>query len=202
MHKLFEKHNYATDKLSVHSYIPVYEKLFQQRKDTALNVLEIGIGGGGSLQLWNDYFLNAAIYGIDPNYYINHLDRFPRINQIKDDAYSTVCIEQNFIAKGIKFDIVIDDGPHNKLSQMMAMELYFPLLTDDGVIIIEDVQDYLEPSVWIKDIIQSLPQDYQAFAQVIDLRYFNKTPDDLMIVLDKKKIDADTQDLQLNYTKV
>jgi hypothetical protein len=185
MHELFSKYNYATDKLSVHSYIPIYEKLFQHRKDTVLNLLEIGIGAGGSLKLWNDYFPNATIYGIDPNYYIEDLDRFSRIHQINDDAYSTTCIQQNFVAKDIRFDIVIDDGPHNKLSQMMAMELYFPLLTEDGIIIVEDVQDYLEPGMWIKDIIQSLPPECQRFARIVDLRYLNKTPDDLMIVLDK-----------------
>jgi cephalosporin hydroxylase len=188
MHTLFKQHNYASDKLSAHSYIPVYEELFKQRKNSALNVLEIGIGGGGSLQLWNDYFLNAEIYGIDPNYHIDRLDQFQRIHQIKDDAYSSECIQQNFIAKDIKFDIVIDDGPHNKQSQMLAMELYFPLLADDGIIVIEDVQDYLAPGEWIKDIIQSLPRAYQTFARVIDLRYLNKTRDDLMIVLDKSKI--------------
>lgn len=188
MHRLFEQHDYATDKLSRHSYIPIYEELFKSRINTALNVLEIGIGSGGSLQLWNDYFINAAIYGIDLNYHIDSLDRFQRIHQIMDDAYSSECIQQNFIAKDIKFDIVIDDGPHNKRSQMMAMELYFPLLKDDGVIVVEDVQDYLEPGEWIKDIIQSLPREYQAFARVVDLRHFDKAQDDLMIVLDKSKI--------------
>ncbi len=192
MQDLFEKHNYATDKLSVHSYIPVYERLFQRRKETVLNMLEIGIGGGGSLQLWNDYFVNAEVYGLDINYYIDRLDLFPRIHQITDDAYSIEGIERHFISKGIKFDIVIDDGPHNKQSQMMTMELYFPLLTDDGIIIIEDVQDYLEPGVWIKEIIESLPADYLAFAEVIDLRHFDKTPDDLLIVLDKAEIDGDS----------
>jgi O-antigen biosynthesis protein len=191
MHDLFSKHNYATDKLSVHSYIPIYEELFRGRKNTTLNVLEIGIGSGGSLQLWNDYFPNATIYGIDPGYYIDSLDRFSRIRQITDDAYSTTCIQNNFIEKGIRFDIVIDDGPHNKLSQMKTMELYFPLLTDDGIVIIEDVQDHLEPGVWIKDIIQSLPTEYQRYARIVDLRYLNKTPDDLMIVLDKSTLDVD-----------
>lgn len=190
MKELFETTDYATDKLSAHSYIPIYERLFQKRKDKVLNVLEIGIGSGGSLQLWNDYFQNADIYGIDPDIIHEYLDCFPRIHQIKDDAYTAKCIEDNFTSQNIKFDIVVDDGPHNKLSQMMAMQLYFPLLTDDGIIIIEDVQDYLEPGTWIKSIIESLPKYYQNFAQVIDLRHLNKSPDDLLIVLDKSRIVA------------
>ena len=190
MEELFAKYNYATDKLSAHSYIPEYERLFRHRKDRVFNVLEIGIGRGGSLQLWNDYFENAHIYGIDLNYINDYLDCFERIHQIKDDAYTTQCIHNNFIAKHIKFDIIIDDGPHNKQSQMSTMGMYFPLLTEDGVIIIEDVQDYLDPGVWIKDIIDSLPAKYRRFAEVIDLRHFNKSPDDLLIVLDKSQIDS------------
>ena len=185
---LFQRKDYATDKLNSHSYVPEYERLFHKRKDRVRNVLEIGIGSGGSLHLWNDYFLNADIYGIDLNYTVNQLSQYSRIHQIKDDAYSTECIVNNFVSQSIKFDIIIDDGPHNKLSQMQAMLMYFPLLTDDGIIVIEDVQDYLEPGVWIRDIISSLPHEYQKFARIIDLRHHNKSQDDLMIYLDRSTI--------------
>jgi hypothetical protein len=189
--ELFKSNNYATDKLSAHSYIPVYERLFQKRKENALAVLEIGIGSGGSLQLWNDYFTTAEIYGIDLYYTYAHLDRFQRIHQIKDDAYTEQCVLTNFIEKEIKLDVVIDDGPHNKKSQMLAVQLYFPLLKDDGVIVIEDVQDHLNPGRWVKDIVESLPRRYQEFAQVIDLRHLNKSPDDLLIVLDKSQVNTE-----------
>ena len=44
---LFQRKDYATDKLRVHSYVPEYERLFHERKDRVRNVLEIGIGSGG-----------------------------------------------------------------------------------------------------------------------------------------------------------
>jgi hypothetical protein len=192
MKELFDTYDYATDKMSAHSYIPVYEKLFEKRKEEVFNVLEIGIGSGGSLKLWNDYFENAEIYGIDLNYYREYLDPFPRIHQITDDAYTARCVQDNFVSKSINFDIVIDDGPHNKQSQMIAMQMYYPLLTEGGVIIIEDVQDYLSPGVWIKDIIESLPEECRKYAQVIDLRHLNKSPDDVLIVLDKSQMKEPT----------
>ena len=71
----------------------------------------------------------------------------------------------------------------------MTMEMYFPLLTDQGIIVIEDVQDYIDPGVWINDIIRSLPRRHQKFAQVIDLRHLGKSPDDLLVVLNKFQID-------------
>ena len=192
---LFEKTNYATDKLKHHSYIPVYDKLFGPIRNQVSNVLEIGIGSGGSLQLWHDYFLKAQIYGIDRGYVREGLNRFDRIHQIISDAYTAECVEY-FKTNNIQLDIVIDDGPHNKRSQMLAMELYFPLLSDNGIIVIEDVQDYLAPGVWIKDIVGSLPPAYQKYAEVIDLRHFNKSPDDLMVILDKSRASFDETENQ------
>jgi hypothetical protein len=59
-----------TDKNTLHSYLELYEKLLSPKKDTAKNVLEIGIGpvklqNGGSIKLWKDYFTNATVYGLD-----------------------------------------------------------------------------------------------------------------------------------------
>ena len=181
---LFKVKEYATDKLSRHSYLPVYEELFSKRRESVLNVLEIGIGSGGSLELWHDYFINANIYGIDPNYYIDRLNKFERITQLKDDAYDEEFIQKNFVKNNISFDIIIDDGPHNKDSQVNAMKLYFPLLSKNGLIIIEDVQDYLDPGTWIRDIIKGLPTQHQRYARIIDLRHYGKSPDDLLIILD------------------
>ena len=44
-----------TDKDTVHSYLPLYQKLLINKKETAKNVLEIGIYHGGSIKLWNDF---------------------------------------------------------------------------------------------------------------------------------------------------
>ena len=55
--------NSRTDKNTVHSYLPLYQKLLLGKKETAKNVLEVGIYGGGSIKLWSDYFTNANVYG-------------------------------------------------------------------------------------------------------------------------------------------
>ena len=39
--------NRSTDKNTTHSYLDLYEKLLQSKKDTAEHVLEIGIGDFG-----------------------------------------------------------------------------------------------------------------------------------------------------------
>jgi hypothetical protein len=54
--------NTRTDKNTVHS---LYEPLSNSKKETAKNVLEVGIHNGGSIKSCSDYFLNANIYGLD-----------------------------------------------------------------------------------------------------------------------------------------
>ena len=57
--------NSRTDKNTSHSYLPLYDKLLISKKETAKNVLEVGICEGGSIKLWSDYFTNANVYGLD-----------------------------------------------------------------------------------------------------------------------------------------
>ena len=54
-----------TDKNTVHSYLPLYQNLLINKKETAKNVLEVGIYLGGSIKLWSDFFINANVYGLD-----------------------------------------------------------------------------------------------------------------------------------------
>ena len=57
--------NLTTDKNTRHSYLSLYQELLIHKKETAKNVLEIGIDLGGSIKLWSDFFTNADVYGLD-----------------------------------------------------------------------------------------------------------------------------------------
>ena len=81
--------NNLTDKNSYHSYVDVYENLFKNRQLTVKNLLEIGIERGGSLKLWNDYFVNAQIYGLDITNAPQFLSNHKRIITKKCNAYSS-----------------------------------------------------------------------------------------------------------------
>src|SRR5262249_46695873 len=51
-----------------HHYLEIYERHFEHLRATApaVRILELGVSGGGSLQLWRKYFGPAArIVGID-----------------------------------------------------------------------------------------------------------------------------------------
>jgi hypothetical protein len=67
--------NYPSDKDTSHNYLPVYQQEFDKIED--IKILEIGVCFGGSLVLWNEFFVNSEIHGIDNVKYSD--DLFPGI---------------------------------------------------------------------------------------------------------------------------
>ena len=57
---------YDTDKNTLHSYMDVYEKIFEKYRNDPVSMLEVGVASGGSLKLWKDFFKEGScISGID-----------------------------------------------------------------------------------------------------------------------------------------
>ena len=57
---------YGTDKShDDHKYVDLYETLFDPIRDKVLNMTEVGVAGGKSLELWQTYFPHAHIWGLD-----------------------------------------------------------------------------------------------------------------------------------------
>ena len=59
-----------------------------------------------------------------------------RTRIIINDAY-----DQEFAKKLGTFDIINDDGPHDLVSQLECLDIYYPLLNEGGYLIIEDIPD-------------------------------------------------------------
>jgi hypothetical protein len=136
--------NSRTDKNTAHSYLPLYQKLLISKKETAKNVLEIGIFKGGSIKLWNDFFTNATVYGLDIMNIENVWEGIKNNKKIilytSTDAYNHDFFIKNFLNKNIKFDFMVDDGPHTLESMKQFIKLYSQIMTDDGILMIEDIQ--------------------------------------------------------------
>ena len=181
-----------TDKGTQHCYLGVYEYLFYKKKKTASTIIEVGIGcffekNGGSLKLWKDFFENAQIYGIDilsKERVINDLVVNPRvILHCESNAYSKDFVNKNFTTKNIKADVIIDDGAHTYESMVTYLDLYLPLLKEDGILVIEDVQDIN----WIEGLINCVPEHLKQYVEVIDLRHMKNRYDDILFVVNKSK---------------
>lgn len=186
--------NTRTDKNTTHSYLEIYDILLKPKKESALNVLEVGIGdgnqgatNGGSIKLWNDYFPNATVHALDIlplDSMWNGIKGNPKIMLYTScDAYTENAVQTNFGNKNLKFDFMIDDGPHSLHSMVMFITLYFPLLADDGIMIIEDLPDY----TWINQLKNTVPVSSQRYIEVYDRRQIKGQNDDILFVINKSK---------------
>jgi hypothetical protein len=177
--------NSRTDKNTVHSYLPLYEKLLCSRKESAKNVLEIGICHGGSIKLWHDYFPNATVFGLDCMNINNVWGELKNNDRIKlytsVDAYNPTFIQKEFFLPPHKFDMVLDDGPHTLESMRVFVNTYSRLLADDGILILEDVPDWN----WIEVLKNEVPSELRNFVYIYDLRHNKNQCDDIVFVIDK-----------------
>jgi hypothetical protein len=177
--------NSRTDKNTRHSYLPLYQKLLISKKENAKNVLEVGIYNGGSIKLWSDFFTNANVYGLD----VMHIDAVWEeiknnekiILHTSSDAYDNDFFINNFLNKNIKFDFMLDDGPHTLESMKQFIKLYSQIMTDDGILIIEDVQSL----DWIDILTNEVPENLKQFIKVYDLIKNKDRYDDIVFTIDK-----------------
>jgi hypothetical protein len=111
-------------------YFPIYEHHFAKFVGRPMRLLEIGVGHGGSLQMWKAYFgPKAQIFGLD-------IDR--RCKEYEEDQIQVIIGDQ--CAKHIlgPLDIVIDDGSHVREEQEVAFYNLWSTLKDGGIYFIED----------------------------------------------------------------
>jgi hypothetical protein len=175
--------NRFTDKNTTHSYLETYEKLLKDKHLSCKNVLEIGIQRGGSIKLWNDYFINATIYGLDITDPPNFLNEYPRINTFKKNAY-TIDSVNYFIEKDIKFDFILDDGPYTLESMIFTLIHYSKLLTPTGILIIEDI-----PSMDWAYLFERITNKYKENTHIYDLRENKGRYDDIVFTFTNSNIE-------------
>lgn len=178
--------NEKTDKNTIHSYLELYQKLMESKRLTAKNILEVGIFKGGSVKLWHDFFINADIYALDIisiNEVWDEIKDKERIHlYTSTDAYNEKFVQNEFIDKDLCFDIVLDDGPHTLESMCKFIELYTPLVSSNGLLIIEDVQS----PEWILKLVDKVPEYLKNYIKVYDLRNNKGRYDDLVFSIDKR----------------
>lgn len=117
-------------------YFDIYDRHLSRFINRPVNILEIGISGGGSLQIWKKYFgNNAKVSGIDidPNCYFVE----DQIQTFIGDQTNTTFLQSVINKIGIP-DIIIDDGSHVQSHILKSFDYLYPLLSDRGVYIIED----------------------------------------------------------------
>lgn len=122
-----------------HGYTPYYHQLFGDRILTIRKVLEIGIDVGRSLFMWQEYFPVADIYGVDAD--PGRLITGGRIQSFLCDQGDLESLRRIKEQAGADFDLILDDGSHDPIHQILSAKVLVPLLRTGGVYIIEDVFD-------------------------------------------------------------
>ena len=190
---LYEMNNHTSDKWGSkpedHTYLPVYDTLFERLRFRTNKILEIGVYRGDSLNLWAEYFRSSIIYGVDSNLSQVDLKLHSNVELIAGDAY-----KQGFM--GVingkrKFDIIIDDGSHNIEHQVFVIKHYIGLLVDDGILIIEEAafnrKKELKMDV-INILLGCFPEYLKKCIYCEDRRSVKNNPDDVLIICDKSRL--------------
>jgi GT2 family glycosyltransferase/glycosyltransferase involved in cell wall biosynthesis len=126
-------------------YINEWDQIFYQYQDKDINLFEIGVHNGGSLEIWAEYFKNARqIVGCDINKDCRKLEfEDPRVSIIIGEINSD-SVKAALKALANNFDIVIDDGSHSSGDIIRAFSHYFNFVNPGGIYVIED----LHASYW------------------------------------------------------
>jgi hypothetical protein len=132
---------------SCHGFTKMYDDILTPLREKPIIMLEIGVSGGGSLKMWEEYFSDAIIIALD---IVNetHLSNDKTFVYQLDQSDETQL--QNFVnqckEKGYEFDFIIDDGSHHMRDQQLTLAYLFPLLKSQGIYVIEDLHTSLLPN--------------------------------------------------------
>ena len=135
---------FRSDKEGEHHYAKHYQRHFESFRRDKINILEIGIGGyenpmngGESLRMWKAFFPNGNIFGID--IYDKKYHDEKRIKTFQGSQVDEVFLRE--VAEKIgPIDIIIDDGSHFNDHVIATFKILFPLLSPNGIYVVEDLQ--------------------------------------------------------------
>lgn len=133
---------YATNRDYVvhkwHHYIPLYDRYFGRHRGTGVRFLEIGVAKGGSLQMWRRFLgPEAVLYGIDIR---KDCARFDGVfGQVRIGSQDDPEFLARVVAEMGGVDVVLDDGSHRMSHIEASLRALFPLLSEGGTYMIEDL---------------------------------------------------------------
>jgi hypothetical protein len=118
-------------------YFPIYTRHLERFRDRPVRVLEVGVYRGGGLDMWSRYLgPQARLVGLDIDEAAVRAvhGRFAVELGDQQDPEVLRALERQYGP----FDVIIDDGGHTMEQQIATAETLFPLLSDGGVLIVED----------------------------------------------------------------
>jgi hypothetical protein len=136
----------TTDKgTSGHNYVEVYERFLIQWRYFPIKIFEIGIEAGGSLNMWEQYFPEARIFGVD----IEDKSAMARarVKTIVGDQSKRKQLQKAIDVSGGDIDLLVDDGGHTMEQQQVSLGFLFKFVKPGGYYILEDIHTSI-PALW------------------------------------------------------
>ena len=171
----------TSDKKTYHGYDRMYKYFLSHLVDCNPKVLEIGVQGGDSVDLWMKYFGNPHIVGCDICKKPDNIDfEFHYLDQ-GDQTQLTL-----FASSRVdEFDFVIDDGSHCTVHQISTILSLWKCLKPGGIYIIEDI----ETSYWGRSSIFGYSFDAEKLDQNV-VRSSMSLIDSINLEISDKKNDT------------
>ncbi len=152
------------------NYIYEYDAHFRKYQNKPMNLLEIGVQNGGSLQIWKKYFgAQADIHGIDIEKSVCNMALGDGIRTSCFDATDEVQLQN--LGNQI-YDIIIDDGSHLCSHVIKSFTYLFKAIKPGGYFVVEDTHtSYWEQ--W-EGGLNKIGTTIEYFKKIIDLvNYFH-----------------------------
>ena len=136
----FEQHNSGPGIYKWLHYFQLYHRHFAGFVDREVHIAEVGVYSGGSLGMWRQYFgAKCHVYDIDIEPACKAYETDGVRIFIGDQADRSFW--QEFRRQVPNVDILIDDGGHAPLQQIVTLEEMLPHLRQGGVYVCEDIHD-------------------------------------------------------------
>lgn len=198
---------HRTDKSSrSHNYAQFYDRIFTKLREEPISFLEVGVGTtatasassmitmgkayhpGASLRMWAEYFPNARIIaGIDTEE--DCLFQEGNVRTALADSRSSESVANALIELGTaRFDIILDDGLHDQVSQLQTIKAMFSALAPGGVYIIEDI---FRPALLLSKLQEQFPHCRFHVETFAKLRPKKRLHDSNIIVILPEQIEQD-----------
>jgi cephalosporin hydroxylase len=123
-----------------HFSFEVYEKHFANWRNKPVTILEIGVQNGGSLDMWKHYFgQDCRVIGIDIDEKCTRF-HFPAQNiYVKTGNQADVNFLDDVVKEFGTIDLVLDDGSHDPNDIARTFNHLYPLISNNGCYMIEDI---------------------------------------------------------------
>lgn len=135
---IFDHLRLPCDKWS--NYFAVYDRHLSRFIGQAPVVVEVGVQGGGSLELWAQFFgPGAVIHGVDVDPECMSVEHRLHGVTVHIGDQASRAFWRDFRQRVPHIDVFIDDGGHTANQQTVTLDEMLPHIATNGVYLCEDL---------------------------------------------------------------